>query len=89
MGPSLQPHEPLACLSGPRHLREPPFGNWHQRAQSGEVLAEMGDLIMYTLSQDPFPNKGFRDLSHTVPSVNENKSFAGSGVLQKKDGSCL
>lgn len=39
---------------------------------------------MCTLSQEPFQNKGFKDLSHTVPSVNENKSSAGSGVLQKK-----
>ena len=34
--------------------------------------------------QEPFQNKGFKDLSHTVPSVNESNSFAGSGVLQKK-----
>lgn len=44
----------------------------------------MATLIICTLSQELFQSKGFKDLSYTVPSVNESSCFAGSGVFLKK-----
>lgn len=45
----------------------------------------MGNIIIYTLSQEPFQSEGFKDLSRTEPSVGESHGIGGSGVLKKTD----
>ena len=83
VGRSLRPPNPGLLECGPAS-RGAPVLELAPRAPSGDVLATMGNLIICTVSQKPFQSKGFKELSHTMPSVNVSIGFVGSGVLKNK-----